>query len=270
VPLRDTQLIRVEPDNVWKTLFNTLDGTMVSNVMQQGDCNAPTMYQTLMNYLFSVFIGVFMDVYLNDIIIYSDSISDHLKHCRTVLAILRQQKLYLSTPDKLQFFATKLKILGHVIDDNGIVMDPDKVDPISKWKTPTNWDLLLQFVGAAGYVAENCPNLRIESSVLSTLTGSTTIWRWGPMQQCAFEAVKNTIQTYRDSHHVAIDYGAELSQCPVSLTIDASQTGGGGVITQGKPPHVNVIAFWSGKFNPAQQNYPVHECELLAIIESLK
>jgi Reverse transcriptase (RNA-dependent DNA polymerase) len=61
---------------------------MVSNVMQQGDCNTPMTYQTLMNYLFSAFIGMFMDVYLDDIVIYSDTISDHLKHRRTVLAIL--------------------------------------------------------------------------------------------------------------------------------------------------------------------------------------
>jgi Reverse transcriptase (RNA-dependent DNA polymerase) len=140
---KDTyEYVQLEPDDAWKTLFNTPHGTMVSNVMQQGDCNAPTTYQTLMIYLFSAFIGVFMDVHLDDIIIYLDSISDHLKHCHTVLAILRQQKLYLSTPDKLQFFATKLKILGHLIDDKGIVMDPDKVDQISKWKTPTNRDLL--------------------------------------------------------------------------------------------------------------------------------
>jgi ribonuclease HI len=125
-------------------------------------------------------------------------------------------------------------------------------------------------VGAAGYLAENCPNLWIDSSVLSTLTGSTAIWCWGPTQQRVFEAIRNTIQIYRDSHRVAINYDADLLQNPVSLTIDASQTGGGGVITQGKMPNVKVIAFWFGKFNSAQQNYPVHECELLAIIESLK
>jgi Reverse transcriptase (RNA-dependent DNA polymerase) len=73
---------RVEPDDVWKMLFNTPDGTMVSHVMQQGDCNAPTTYQTLMNHLFSAYIGVFMEVYLDNIVIYSDTIADHLKHCR--------------------------------------------------------------------------------------------------------------------------------------------------------------------------------------------
>jgi RNase H-like domain found in reverse transcriptase/Reverse transcriptase (RNA-dependent DNA polymerase) len=232
--------------------------------------NAPTTYQTLMNHLFSAYIGIFMDVYLDDIVIYSDNISDHLKHCQMVLDILRHEKLYLSTPDKLQFFTTKLHILGHVIDDKGIVMDPHKVDEIGKWKVPTNQGLLLQFVGAAGYLAENCPKLRLDSATLSTLTGTTKIWCWGPTQQQAFKSVKSTIQQYRDSHRVSIDYNADLSQRPIGLTVDTCQMGGGAVITQGTAPHVDIIAFWSGKFNPAQQNYPVHERELLAIVESLK
>jgi RNase H-like domain found in reverse transcriptase/Reverse transcriptase (RNA-dependent DNA polymerase)/gag-polyprotein putative aspartyl protease len=261
---------RIEPNDVWKTLFNTPDGTMVSLVMQQGDCNAPATYQTLMNYLFSAYIGVFMDVYLDDIVIYSDTISDHIKHCKIVLNVLRKEKLYLSTPDKLQFFATELRILGHIINDRGIIMDPHKVDEISKWKTPTNKNLLLQFIGAAGYLADNCPNLRLDSSVLSTLTGATKVWRWGPTQQRAFELVKQNIQRYRDLHRESIDYYADTSKNPVNLIVDASQTGGGGVITQGISPFVKIIAFWSGKFNPAQQNYPVHERELLAIVESMK
>ena len=84
----------MEPANVWKTLFNTPDGTtMIGNIMQIGDCNAPVTYQTLMNHLFSGHNGVFMDVYLDDIVIYSDSIKDHLKHCRIVIDILHRKKV---------------------------------------------------------------------------------------------------------------------------------------------------------------------------------
>jgi RNase H-like domain found in reverse transcriptase len=85
------------------------------------------------------------------------------------------------------------------------------------------------------------------------------MWRWGPMQQHAFEDVKDTIQKYRDLHRVAIYYNTNFDECPVGLMIDASQTGGGGVILQKSRNRDNVVAFWSGKFNLAQQNYPVHE-----------
>ena len=91
---------QVELADVWRTLFNTPDGTMISNIMQIGNCNAPAMYQTLMNHLFSGYISVFMDVYLDNIGIYLDSIKDHLKHCRIVVDILCREKLYLATTDK--------------------------------------------------------------------------------------------------------------------------------------------------------------------------
>jgi hypothetical protein len=87
--------IRVIPEHVNRTLFNTPDGTMVSLVMQQGDCNTGATYQALMNHIFAPYIGVFMFVYLDDIIIFSDSIADHLKHIRIIFDVLRREKLYL-------------------------------------------------------------------------------------------------------------------------------------------------------------------------------
>ena len=113
----------------------------------------------------------------------------------------------------IHFFATDLPILGHRVDSKGICMDPHKVDQIIKWKTPTNKDLLLQFIGAAGYLAGNCPNLRIDSAVLS----AGKKWRWGPTEQCAFESMKENIQRYRDLHRVGIDYHANLEERPVNL-----------------------------------------------------
>jgi hypothetical protein len=117
--------IRVEKKDVHKTLFHTPMGTMVSLVMQQGDCNAGATYQGLMNHLFTEHIGVFMFVYLDDIIIYSNSIEEHVAHIRTVFKVLEHKKFYLS-PNKMQFFAKILSILGHLIDEKGIKMDPNK------------------------------------------------------------------------------------------------------------------------------------------------
>ena len=79
--------IRVIPKHVSRTIFTTPDGTMESLVMQQGDCNAGATYQTLMNHTFAPYIGVFVYVYLDDIIIFSDSIREHIDHIRTVLDI---------------------------------------------------------------------------------------------------------------------------------------------------------------------------------------
>ena len=133
--------IRVVPEHVSRTIFTMPDGTMESLVMQQGDCNVGATYQTLMNHIFALHIGVFVYVYLDDIIIFSDSIEEHVNHIRTAFNILRKEKLYLR-PSKMQFFTEELKILGHIIDDKGISMDPHKVDKVLNWKAPSNKDLL--------------------------------------------------------------------------------------------------------------------------------
>jgi hypothetical protein len=143
---------------------------MESLVLQQGDCNGPATYQSVMNFIFAPYIGVFMDVCLDDIIVYSNSIEDHVKHLRIIFNVLRKEKLYLSS-EKMNLFANRLKILGHIIDDDGIVMDPHKVDKIQNWKVPTNKTLLGSFLGAVSFLANDCQGIRIPMAVLSVRTG---------------------------------------------------------------------------------------------------
>src|ERR1700761_6684453 len=260
--------IRVVPEHVSRTLFNTPDGTMESLVLQQGDCNGPATCQALMNHVFAPHIGIFVHVYLDDIIIFSDSVEDHIKHVRMIFDILRREKLYLSA-DKMQFFAEKLQILGHIIDQHGILMDPHKVESVVNWKTPTNQDLLASFIGTVGYLAEDCHGIRIPMGMLTELTGVKSAWKWGPTEQRAFDEVRETVHKWRNHHRVSIDYTP--GALPINLVTDASCTGASGYVSQGENlENAKVIAFWSGKFNSAQQNYPVHEQELLDIVESLK
>ena len=162
--------IRVIPEHVPRMTVTTPDGNMVNHVMQQGDCNAPTTHQALMNHLFSAYIGRIMDIYLDDIIIYSDSLDDHVRHVKLVLDILKREKLYLSR-SKFHFMPPEMKLLGRIIDDQGICMDPTKVDSILNWKVPTNCDLLRVFIGSVGYLADDKPNIRIPMGVLSAITG---------------------------------------------------------------------------------------------------
>ena len=89
------------------------------------------------------------------------------------------------------------------------------------------------------------------------------------MAQRLFEEVKNIVNEYRNNCRKALDYSKEAE--PIYVTMDGCLTGGGGYVSQGKDPKTaNVVAFWSGKWNSAQQNYPVHELELLALVETLK
>lgn len=209
-----------------------------------------------------------MDVYLDDIVIYSDSPKDHVEHVRKVIDQLKEHKFYLSA-HKLQFFKEELNILGHIIDAEGIQMDPVKVDSMVNWKTPTNKNLLALFIGSVGYLAPGCMGVQVPMHTLSKAVVLTTMWCWTDTEACAFTEVKEIVGKWCSTRRKPIDYSPMAP--PINLCCDASLTGGSGVILQCKDfLTVNVICFWLGKFNSAQQNYPVHELELLAIVESLR
>ncbi len=162
-----------------------------------------------------------------------------------------------------------MKILGHIIDDAGIAMDPDKVDSVRAWKTPTNRGLLMGFLGAVGYLAPNCEAIRIPMGLLSRMTGTNNPWKWGPTEQRAFEQVKNIVEAHRNSHRGVLNYSPDAP--PINLSTDACCSGASGVLSQGTNlKNSTIVQFWSAKFSTTQQNYPVHEQELLAIVESLK
>jgi hypothetical protein len=259
--------IRIEPAHVDRTAVTTPDGNMICHVIQQGDCNAPATYQALMNHIFSPYIGKFMDVYLDDIIVYSNTIKEHVKHVKTIIDVLIREKLYLSAK-KLHFLCSELQILGRIVTDEGIRMDPYKVDCVLNWKTPTNRDLLQGFLGSVGYLAEDIPNIRIPMGVLHKLTGDAVPFRWGYTEQRAFEDVKMLVQSARDHHRVPIDYAPNAPQ--VWMVTDGCATGVAGVVSQGNDwKSAKIAAFYSAKLNSAQQNYPVHEIEMLAGIETM-
>lgn len=228
--------IRVAEEDVPKTLFNTPDG------------------QNLMNYLFAEHIGVWMDVYLDDIVIYSDTLEDHIKHVRIVFEILKREKLFLN-PKKMQFLSMDLELLGHRITDEGIRMDPHKVDSIAKWPPPTNKDALARFLGAVGYLADGCKAVRIPMGMLNRRIGGNKLWRWGPTEQRSFEEIKCIVEKHRSVTRKPLDYSEKAP--PIWLVTDASVTGAAGHICQGPDWKTgSPVAFWSGKFTTAEQAYP--------------
>ena len=191
-----------------------------------------------------------------------------VSRCLRPQCILRKEKLYLG-PNKMQFFAEELKILGHVIDDKGISMDPHKVDKVLNWKAPTNKDLLRSFIGAIGFLTPDCKGIQIPMGHLSGLMAENRPWRWDDTAQRAFDKVKKIVEDHRSLRREALDYSEGAP--PIWVTTDGCLTGGGGYVSQGTDSKLaKVVGFWSSKWNPAQQNYPVHEQELLALIETLK
>ena len=137
-------------------------------------------------------------------------------------------------------------------------MDHYKVDKVISWKTPTNKDLLRSFIGAVGFLAPNCKGIRIPMGQLSLLTAELRPWRWDDTAQRSFDQVKQIVNEHHNGRRKALDYSPNAA--PIYVTTDRCLMGGGGYVSQGKEPeNANIVAFWSGKWNAVQQNYPVHE-----------
>ena len=102
--------VRIVPEDVGKTVFSMIYGTFISQVMQQGDCNVPSMFQRLMSTIFHSYVGRFMHVYLDDIFVYSNSVQEHQEHLALVFARLHEHHFYLRE-DKCELFAAKVECL---------------------------------------------------------------------------------------------------------------------------------------------------------------
>lgn len=144
--------IRILDKDIHRTGFATIQGTFVSKVIQQGDCNAPSTFQRLMSYLFRDHIGRHIHCYLDDIFIYSDTIQEHQRHLAAVFRILRDNHLFLSqSPEKIDLYSSDMDCLGYRIDIHGIHCDTTKTEKIIAWPTLKNYTDIQRFNGLANY-----------------------------------------------------------------------------------------------------------------------
>ena len=257
--------IRMDPDSEQYTTFLTHRGQYNSRVMQQGDCNAPATMMKVMQDIFSEEVYRNLVIYLDDIIIATDSYEEHVRMVRLVLNKLRDEGFYLNT-EKCQFLTKRLEVLGHIITHEGLSADPAKISKVMEFKIPHNKKLLQAFIGIVNYLGKFCPKLASVAAPLTDLQGSTTVWRWTDMHTKSFEECKALI----NSNEVINPINYESTD-PIYLITDASDIGVGAWLGQG--PNIESLRparFYSKKLNPAQLNYSTKNKELLAIIAAVK
>lgn len=152
-------LVRMREGYEWKTAFNTPTGHYEYMVMPFGLTNAPAVFQALVNDILRDMLNIFVFVYLDDILIFSKSMSDHIHHVQLVLRRLLENSLFVKT-EKCEFHASSVSFLGYIIKEGNIQMDPAKVSAVTSWPVPENRKKLQQFLGFANFYRRFYPELQ--------------------------------------------------------------------------------------------------------------
>ena len=142
--------IRIRPGDEWKTAFKSKDGLYEWLVMPFGLSNAPSTFLRVMNQISKPFVGKFVVVYFNDILIYSKNPKEHVDQLRQVLTVLQKSQLFLNFK-KCSFMTSNLLFLGYVVCSEGIHIDEEKVRAIREWPAPKTVSEIRNFHGLATF-----------------------------------------------------------------------------------------------------------------------
>ncbi|GJR42077.1 putative nucleotidyltransferase, ribonuclease H [Tanacetum coccineum] len=184
--------LRVKEQDISKTAFRTRYGHYEFLVMPFGLTNAPAVFMDLMNRIFHEFLDKFVIVFIDDILVFSKSKEEHEDHLRTVLQILRQEKLYAKF-SKCEFWLSRVAFLGHIVSSEGITMDPAKVEAITKWPRPTSVTEVRSFLGLAGYYRRFVDGFSRLALPLTKLMRKGEKFVWNDEREKSFEELKQRL-----------------------------------------------------------------------------
>ncbi|GJV02527.1 putative reverse transcriptase domain-containing protein [Tanacetum coccineum] len=142
--------LRVKDEDIPKTAFRTRYRHYEFQVMPFGLTNAPAVFMDLMNRVCKPYLDKFVIVFIDDILIYSRNKEEHANHLRIILELLKKEKLYAKF-SKCDFWIHIVQFLGHLIDSQGLHVDPAKIEAVKNWTSPTTPTEIRQFLGLAGY-----------------------------------------------------------------------------------------------------------------------
>ena len=168
--------IRVRPGDEWKTEFKMHEGLYEWLVMPFGLSNAPSTFMHVMNQIFRPFIGKFVVVYFNDILIYSANIDLHLQHLREVLIVLSREK-FCAAITKYSFMTDSVLFLGYVVSKDGLSVDESKVTAVKQWPIPTIVHEVRNFHGLVSFYQWFIPDSStIMAQITDCMKASNFLW----------------------------------------------------------------------------------------------
>ncbi|MCO6516618.1 MAG: hypothetical protein J6586_09040, partial [Snodgrassella sp.] len=250
--------LKIKSEDVPKTAFRTRYGHYEFLVMPFGLTNAPAAFMDLMNRVFQPYLDRFVIVFIDDILVYSRSESDHMRHLSLVLKKLREHRLYAKF-SKCQFWLDQVAFLGHIISAQGIQVDPQKIAAVENWEQPRTVSEVRSFLGLAGYYRRFVQDFSVIALPLTKLTRKDVRFEWDDSCERSFQQLKHCL-THAPVLALPDDSGN------FEIYSDASLNGLGCVLMQ----HGRVIAYASRQLKSHEMNYPTHDLELAAIVFALK
>ena len=254
--------IRMKESDIEKTAFRTRYGSFEFLVLPFGLTNAPSTFMAMMQDILKPYLDKFAISFLDDILIYSNSLEEHKQHVRMIMNVLRENKLYVKA-SKCEMFRSSVEFLGFNINRNGIAMMDDKVRAIVEWPTPTTVKQVRSFLGLAGFYRQFIKMFSATTSPLTELLQKESIFNWTRECQAAFDTLKQQI-----SQQPTLILPRD--EAPFVVHTDASGFAVGAGLMQDHGKGLQPIAFISKKLLPAETRYATHEQELLAIVIALK
>jgi hypothetical protein len=181
--------IRLKLEDEHKTAFKTHQELYEFRVMPFGLTNAPATFQSAMNAIFAPMIRKCVLVFMDDILIYSPSLAEHVQHLTKVFQLLQANQLSVKK-SKCTFAQPQLEYLGHIISAQGVATDPGKIAVVQHWPKPTNAKQVRGFLGLTGYYRKFIKGYSLIARTLSNLLKKETVFRWTYHEQQAFDTLK--------------------------------------------------------------------------------
>eukprot|EP00877_Chromochloris_zofingiensis_P007298 jgi/Chrzof1/2821/Cz12g00030.t1 len=255
--------IPMTPGDVHKTAFQTRYGQFEFLVMPFGLCNAPSTCQSLMHKIFAPHLDEFVCIYLDDILVYSRSMDEHLEHLLIVLSALREHKLFAKRK-KCEFAKASLSFLVHVLSQDGIQVDVSKVQAILDWPQPSDVHELRSFLGMCSYYRRFVPQFAKVAAPLTDLTrNNRSLQEWDVPQQAAFDTLKHLLTT------APVLKQPDPSK-PFVLHKDESDFAIGGVLMQEHDGHLHPCAYYSRKLSEAEAKPGAYGREMLSVVDNVR
>ena len=250
--------IAVKESDIPKTAFRTQRGQFEFIVMPFGVTNAPATFQRMMNDLFKEELDHFVLVYLDDILIFSKTLKEHIEHIRQALEKLREARLFARL-HKCAFFQKRVEYLGFDVSPQGIHPSPDKVRTMVEWPQPKSVKDIRSFLGLASFYRRFIKNFSLKARPLTDLTRESVPWNWQAKEEKAFCELKRSLV-------VAPILRMPNFELPFVVTTDASLVSVGAILEQNFGQGLQPVAYESRKLNPAETRYSAYERELLGIV----